>query len=315
MKSVILKTAGIWSCCILMLLIGILPGCSWFSGTANPVKAVSKLWRSADSGLVMRIGISPISPPKSTLEPGALDRFQQSFEEQLRGLKIPAVWVGPGAPDCPDFIKSPSINPAGAFDNVAFARESRKWGFQGLVRISLLAYDVHERSTGYLWFQKSVEEGRFLWNIAVYDSETGAKMDEVLYPATFKADENDLKLIREGRVRNVQEGYRAAEKSLATLAKTVSDILADLPWKGFVTEVAADRIVLSSGSEAGLTVGRELALASPATLFEGKDGQQFFLPGKTIGKVRITSVSPNRAEAVVLDGVQAEKGSTVRSIR
>ncbi len=315
MKSLTLKAAWIWSFCIISLLTGTLPGCGWFSGTANPVKAVSKLWRSTDSGLVMRIGISPISSPKSTIEPGAMGRFQTTFEEQLRALKISAIWVGPGAPNCPDFIKSPSLNPAGDFDNVAFARESRKWGFQALVRLSLVSYDVHERSTGFLWFQKSVEEGRFLWNVAVYDSETGAKIDEVLYPAAFKADENDLKLIREGRIQDVSEGWRTAEKSLTALAKTVSDILADLPWKGFVTEVAADRITLSSGTEAGLTVGRELSLTSPATLFEGKNGQQFFLPGKTIGKIRITSVSPNRSEAVALDGVQAEKGSTVRAIR
>ena len=315
MKSVTLKADWIWSFCMLFLLMETLSGCSWFSGTSNPVKAVTKLWRSADSGLVMRIGISPISPPRLTIEPGAMERFQNAFEEQLRALKIPAIWIGPGAADCPNFIKSPSITPAGDFDNVAFARESRKWGIQALVRLSLLAYDVHERSTGFLWFQKSVEEGRFLWNVAVYDSETGAKMDEVLYPMTFKANENDLKFIREGKIREVQEGYRSAEKSLTTLAKTVADILADLPWKGFVTEVAADRLTLSSGAEAGLTVGRELALTSPATLFEGKHGQQFFLPGKPIGKIRITSVFPNRSDAIALDGVQVEKGSTVRSIR
>lgn len=315
MKSVTSKAAWMGSFCILLLLIGTLSGCSWFSGTSNPVKAVSKLWRSADSGLVMRIGISPISPPKSTIEPGAMERFQNTVEEQLRSLKIPAVWIGPGTPDCPHFIKSPQITPAGDFDNVAFAKESRKWGIQALVRLSLLAYDVHERSTGYLWFQKSVEEGRFLWNVSVYDGETGAKIDEVLYPMTFKTDENDLKRIREGGVRNVQEGYRSAEKSLTTLAKIVSDMLADLPWKGFVTEVAADHMTISSGSEAGLSVGRELSLTSPATPIEGKNGQQFFLPGKTIGKIRITSVSPNRAEAMALDGVQAEIGSTVRSIR
>jgi hypothetical protein len=296
-------------------LLGFVAGCSWFSGNLNPVKSVSKLWRSTDSGLMLRVGISPVSLHQVHLEPGVQEKFQRLFDEDLRSLKLPALWVDPGSPGCPDFIKSPGVNPAGDFDNVAFAREARKWGFQALVRLTLLAYDVHERSTGFLWYQRSVEEGRFLWNVSVYDSETGAKMDEVTIPTLFKADEDDLKLIRKGNYSNVTRAPEAAEKSLVAVAKAVSDILADIPWKGYVIDVSDNRLILSSGSEAGLSPGRELVVTSPATPFTGKNGQQFFLPGQIIGKIRIESVSENRSEALTLDGVQVEKGSTVKALK
>ncbi len=105
----------------------------------------------------------------------------------------------------------------------------------------------------------------------------------------------------------------------AVMARAVTRLLRDLPveyWQPRVAEGGADEVILNGGANVRVRVGDEFRVrdagrevTDPVT---GNVIEQ--VPGKTVGRVRVSRVNPESAHAIVLEGAP-ERGQVLESVR
>jgi curli biogenesis system outer membrane secretion channel CsgG len=105
----------------------------------------------------------------------------------------------------------------------------------------------------------------------------------------------------------------------AVMAKTVARILRDLPveyWQPRVAEGGADEVILNGGANVRVRVGDEFRVRDAGReVTDPVTGNVIErVPGKTVGRVRVTEVNPESAHAVVLEGAP-ERGQVLEPVR
>ena len=105
----------------------------------------------------------------------------------------------------------------------------------------------------------------------------------------------------------------AFDEIASNMGEAICEALDDHPWRGFVTSVSDDKIIISSGKTAGLKPGDILEVYRTDDVYQGARGQRFFIPGIKTGEVKITIVSPDKSIAEVVSGQDIKPGSSVRS--
>jgi curli biogenesis system outer membrane secretion channel CsgG len=129
----------------------------------------------------------------------------------------------------------------------------------------------------------------------------------------------------EGKYRGVVFGGDAffrtplGKATEVVMAKAVARLLRDLPvayWQPRVAEGGADEIIVNGGANMRIREGdvfrvreEEREITDPVT---GNVIEQ--VPGKTVGRVRVTQVNPESAHAVVLEGAP-ERGQVLEPVR
>jgi hypothetical protein len=198
-------------------------------------------------------------------------------------------------------------------DSLALIRIGKQLGITAVVSSRFYPIAVRQQDTGLLWFRKKLP---FAWISAtteVYDTETGAKYLDETFTRELKLNDESAESIRKGNISSVPAVETAVYEIIQEMADAVCDAIIRKPWKGFVTRVSGETLTISSGSLSGLSIGRVLKVYEPGQKIQGAEGQIFLLPGKMIGEVRITVVSPDSAEAVTVSGSGFQADNVVRT--
>ena len=148
--------------------------------------------------------------------------------------------------------------------------------------------------------------------IAVYDTETGAKILDESFIHEVEVEELDFEESVNNSETNAIIFKEAFEKVASSMSEAVCDAVKSQPWKGFLIAVNDNEIIISSGERVGLKQGDILEVYDISNVFQGAQGQRFFIPGLKTGEAEITAVSADKAEAVVVSGDPIKPGSSVR---
>ena len=286
----------------LLLASLLLCGCGTFSNLKKSTGNIVRDFRAPDTDL------------KKTVFRLALNN-QVAAARQDMGGAIDSRYLEVLPQSCPDILlagpedseASQALNPlfqksAGPFDNLALIRIGKQYGISAVVNSRVSAVAIRQKNAGFLWFLK---KRSFAWVSAateVYDTETGAKYLDQTFTRELKLGEEEAESIQKGDIRSVPHVEKAVFEIIQEMADAVCDAVKRKPWKGYVVNVSAETLTLSSGSRSGLSAGRVLRVYDLGPRIQGAEGLTFLQPGKMIGEIRITTVSSDSAEAVVTSG-------------
>jgi hypothetical protein len=204
----------------------------------------------------------------------------------------------PGTPGYPAFLRIPPRRIDGHIDALGLARRARQQGFNAVVTGGLVDVDGYREERGILWFKERESFVKLLVKMEVFDTRTGAKFVDRLLAREINAEE--LGTPPAGGSKDIGNPVlvEAVREMAEELAEEICEALEDRPWVGYVTAVSGDRVTLSSGSEQGLAAGDILEVFDSTATIEGTAGERFFQIGPRSGEIKITSVTPDRAEGV-----------------
>jgi len=197
-------------------------------------------------------------------------------------------------------------------DNLVLAKTGRRLGLNAIVTGSLMDISANKETRGILWFKNTYNFIRFQIVVEVYDTETGAKIFDDSFDDEIQVDETDIDNLRTGNTNEIPALKDALLNAVIPIGEKICDAVNIQPWKGYVFSSVEDKIIISSGKRSGLIFGDKLEVYDNESIFEGKDGRKFFIPGLKIGEIKITALYPDRAEATLISGKSIKVGSTVK---
>ncbi|MBC2694353.1 MAG: hypothetical protein HF982_03560 [Desulfobacteraceae bacterium] len=294
--------------CFLFSFASLIAGCSFLPA----IKRIACDIKAPAGNLKKKVGITFFENRTFC----AVNNFEKIFHiklaEKIKETCPNILIIKPGDTGYPDQMVVPPRLASGRIDNLVLAKTGRKFGLNAIVTGSLIDISGNKENRGILWFKNTYNFIRFQIVVGVYDTETGAKIFDDSFVHEIKVDELDLNNLGIGDTNAIPALTDSLLNASIPIGKKICDAVNIQPWKGYVISSFDDKIIISSGKRSGLILGDKLEVYDSESIFEGKDGQKFFIPGLKIEEIKITALYPDRAEATPISGKNIKVGSTVK---
>jgi len=295
-----------------VIFLTLIIGCSTVKTVKKATKEMIHNISAPNDNLTKKIGITFFE--NKTLSPD--QQFDKNFVNYLAAnIKAECsgiLMVPPDAAEQPDYLLEPPKEASGRIDNFQLAKTGRNLGLNAIVTGALISISSNQKKKGLLWFEDIHEYVQVQVAIAVYDTETGAKILDESFIHEVEVEALDFEELGQNSEANEIFLKEAFEKVASSISEAVCETVKFQPWRGFLTAVNDNEIIISSGERVGLKQGDILEVYDISNVFQGAQGQRFILPGLKTGEVEITAVSADKAEAVVVSGDKIKPGSSVR---
>jgi len=302
---------------VVLLLFGVIfltliTGCSTVTTIKKATKGMIHNISAPDDNLTKKIGITLFEnktlSPDQQFDKNFVDYLAANIEEECSGILM----MQPADAEHPDYLRKPPKEVSGRIDNLQLAITGRNLGLNAIVTGALISISSNQKKKGLLWFEDTYEYVQVQVAITVYDTETGAKILDENFIHEVEVEEFDFEELGKNSQANAIIFKEAFKQVASSTSEAVCDAVKFQPWRGFLTAVNGNKIIISSGNRVGLKQGDILEVYNISNVFQGAQGQRFFVPGLKTGEVEITAVSADKAEAVVVSGDKIKPGSSVR---
>jgi len=293
--------------CFLFSFASLIAGCSLFPA----IKKIACDIKAPACDLKKKVGITLFE--NHTFY--AVNNFEKIFHiklaENIKETCPDILIIKPGDKGYPDQMAVLKKLSSERIDNLVLAKTGRKLGLNAIVTGSLIDISGNKENRGILWFKNTYNFIRFQIVIEVYDTETGAKIFDDSFVHEIEVDELDLNNLKTGNTNEIPALTDALLNASIPIGEKICDAVNIQPWKGYVISSFDDKIIISSGKRSGLILGDKLEVYYSGSIFEGKDGRKFFIPGPRIGEIKITALYPDKAEASPVSDKNIKIGSVV----
>ncbi len=298
--------------CLLPVLVLSVSGCSPVSAVKQQTRKVAEVITFSGGGYKKVVGIMPLENDSFIQKSDFETLFKDPFFDRLERICPEVIWLKPGDPDGPGPLDRAPRLASGGIDNLALARRGKALGLHAILLAGLLNVDAEQKEKGFLLFRDTHYYGRVQLNIAVYSTETGAKLLDEIVTLQREVDGAEYDAIASKDAAGVYELAEALEEIADTGAEMSCETLRETGWKGYVVNVEGERISFAPGREAGVRTGDIFEVFDSGEIIENRFGQRFLLPGKKTGEIRVTTVKNGKAEAEPLGEIYVKTGFVVR---
>jgi len=299
--------------CILLIT-----GCSSYSNMKKKTKRIIRDYKVPDEDLKRRVAIAFFENKTPFVGKGLEENFLKDLVETIKTSSQDILVLAPDDPDYPDDLANLPRQASGLIENFDLAKTGRYLGLNAVVTGALIDIANHKEVQGMLWFKDIHNYVKVQVMTEVYDTQTGAKLldksythqiedEDILYDDVSYYDSTDQTSEIKTHIINDALKFIAAD-----MGEQICDAVVLQPWKGYITSIFAERVVISSGEKVGIAPGDIFEVYNCNGVVKGVEKHRFFVPGLKTGEIKITKVYPDRAEGVRFSGQNIQAGCTIR---
>ena len=265
-----------------------------------------------NSDLAKKVGIA-IFENKTFFKARSYEKvFQEYLIESITDSCSDILLVKPGDAGYPGFLLKLPMNETGSIDNLGLTQLGRQAGMNAIVTGEILGITGKEEKRGIIFFKDLRQFIYFQVKIEVYDTGTGVKLIDERYSEEIEIDELELELYKKKEIVSMSEVDDVFLKISEDIGGKICNAVNIPPWQGYITSVAENNIIISSGKKIGLVPGAVLEVFTTGEIIKGVDGHRFYMPGRKTGEVKLTAVYADSCEAVFYAGSDIIEGYSVR---
>ena len=301
----------------LPLCVPIITGCSSYSTMKKKTKRIIRNYKAPDGDLKKRVAIAFFENKTAFVDKGLEETFLKNLVEAIETSCQDILVLVPDDSDYPDDLANLPGQASGLIDNFNLAKTGRQLGLNMVVTGALIEITNHKETRGILWFKDIHNYVQVQVMTEIYDTQTGAKLldrsytrkiedDEVLYVDGSYYDLTD-------QTGNISTHIiNDALKSIAAdMGEQICEAVVLQPWKGYITSIFAEKVVISSGEKVGIAPGDIFEVYDCNGVVKGVEKHRFFIPGLKTGEIKITAVYPDHAEGVLFSGQNIQAGCSI----
>jgi len=292
---------------LLFLLVSI------FLAMGCPLKKISRSFKASAGDPAKKVGIAFFENKTFFKDMNLENVFQEYLTESIMEFCDGLLLVKPGDAGYPDFLEKLPRQATGGIDNLRLARLGRQIGLNAVVTATLMGMTGDEEDRGIWWFKDSHQFINVQIKIEVYDTETGTKLIDESYDKEVEIDALEFEIFRKKKMIGLSGVDDAFTYIAEDMGERICNAVIIPPWKGYITSVTEDSIIISSGEKVGLVPGTVLEVYNAGEIIEGIESHQFLMPGRKTGEIRVTEVYADSCKAVLITGSGISEGSSVKT--
>ena len=281
-------------------------GCSSYYKARRTTKKITRDIISYNEDLNKSIAIIKFENRSYYTKDKIEDLFQKKITETLQSACTHIHLILPGDERYPNPLKTPPRLSSGRIDNLKLVEVGRRYGIGAIATGSIDNVSAYQEKRGIFWLRDNHTYLQVQIHLEVFDTETGAKLLDENRLEEVEIEENDYSFIKEKKQVPIAELSEEIQLTGTLLGEKICDALANQSWKSYVVSKQGDKVIVSSGKNAGLQPGERFDIYDTGELINGIGDERFFLPGKKVGVIQVTYVDADKAEAVVVkdEGIQ-----------
>lgn len=291
--------------------IPLITGCSTYSNMKKKTKRIVRDYKAPDEDLKKRVAITLFENKTAFVGKGLEESFTKDLVEAIKMSCQDILVLEPHDPGYPNYLVNLPRKTSGVIDNFNLAKTGRQLGLNTVVTGSLIDIKNYKKKRGILWFKDIYNFVQVRVMVEVYDTQTGAKLFDESYMHEIEAEEEyveSTKLTNEIRTDTINDALKSIA---ADMGEQICYAVVLQPWKGYITSIFAEKVIISSGKNVGIKPGNIFEVYDSNGVFKGAEEQKFFIPGLKTGEIKITAVYPDSAEAVCFSGQNIQPGSSI----
>jgi len=297
---------------IFLVSIWTLIGCSTYYTARRTTKKITRDIMTYNEDLNKSIAIIKFENQSYYTNDKIEELFQSKITETLQSACTKIHLILPGDERYPNPLKVPPRLSSGRIDNLKLVQVGRLYGLGAIATGSINNVSAYQEKRGLFWLRDDHTYLQVQIHLQVFDIETGAKLLDENRLEEVEIEENDYRFIKEKRQVPIAELSEEVQLSATLLGEKICDALANQSWKSYVVSKEGDKVIISSGQNAGLQVGNRFDIYDTGKLVSGIGDERFLLPGKKVGVIQVTYIDVDKAETVVVKDEGIRPGDIVK---